>query len=451
MIPDAIAYYHGLLDDAGAAENDGRLREMMAARQLSFGGRPLCTVLRPHFLSPHEYRMMEQVCGTLLAAFDRLFGALVEEPALRAEVGLTPDEEAAFAIDPGYRTPTPTARLDSFLTHNPGGDPIIQFVEYNAETPAGSGYEDILGEAFFELPVMKAFQERYAVRMIPVRQRVLDTLLAMHREAGGREPATIGIVDWEEVPTRSEFEIFLRYFHDQGVAAHVTTPEALEYDGQRLHAAGRPVDILYKRVLGSELLQRYGLDHPIIDALRDGNVTMVNPFRCKPLHKKMSFAMLSDERFGGLYTARQQAAIARHIPWTRKVEARRTLIDGQEVDLLEHVAAHRDQFVLKPNDEYGGKGVIIGWESDADAWDRALAVALDEPSIVQRKVTIAYEDYPALVNGRLDLSQRLVDLDPFLFEGRVMHGLLTRLSASTLLNVTAGSGSVTPSFIVEPR
>jgi hypothetical protein len=32
-----------------------------------------------------------------------------------------------------------------------------------------------------------------------------------------------------------------------------------------------------------------------------------------------------------------------------------------------------------------------------------------------------------------------------------MHGLLTRLAASSLLNVTAGSGSVTPGFIVEPK
>lgn len=451
MIPDAIDHYHALLDDERAAENDGLLRKMMAERQLSFGGRPLCTVLRPHFLSPHEYRTMERICGTLLAAFDRLYDALLEEPALRAEIGLTAIEEEAFAIDPGYRTPTPTARLDSFLSHNPGGDPIIQFVEYNAETPAGSGYEDLLGESFLELPVMKRFQEKYQVQMIPMRGRVLDTLLAMHREAGGRPSPTIGIVDWADVPTRSEFEIYLRYFHERGVDAHFTTPEALEYDGRRLHAAGRPVDIIYKRVLGSELLERYGLDHPIVDALRDGNVTMVNPFRCKPLHKKMSFALLSDEQYAALYTDEQRAVIARHIPWTRKVAARRTWIDGQEVELLDHVAANRDQFVLKPNDEYGGKGVVIGWETEDAEWQSLLATALDEPSIVQRRVTIAYEDYPTLSDNRLVLSRRLVDLDPFLFEGREMHGFLTRLSASTLLNVTAGSGSVTPSFIVEPR
>lgn len=449
MIEQAIRDYHGLLNDEVAAENFGLLKEMMADRHLTFGDRLLCNVLRPHFLTPAEYRAMERACVTLLGAFDSLYRAIVEQPDLRAEVGLTEIEEAAFEIDTGYQTPTPTGRLDSFLSHEPEGEPTIHFVEYNAETPAGAGYEDVLSEAFFELPLMQAFQQQYHVEMVPLRQRVLDTLLAMHREANGRTPPTIAIVDWGDVPTTNEFDIFNEFFHARGLDSFITAPERMEYDGKTLRGDGKAIDIIYKRVLGSELLQRYGLEHPIIYALRDRNVTMVNPFRCKPLHKKMSFAMLSDERHEALYTPEQRAAIAMHIPWTRRVMERTTLIDGQTVDLLPYIAEHRDQFVLKPNDEYGGKGVVIGWETTAEVWQQALEEGLREPSIVQRKVRIAREDFPSWIDGRLDISERLVDLDPYLFEGNTMHGFLTRLSASTLLNVTAGTGSVTPSFVIE--
>ncbi len=451
MIEEAIHAYHDLLDDEFAAENFGLLKEKMEQRHLTFGERLLCSVLRPHFLTPDEYQCMRVACETLLGAFGRLFDAMLEEPALRAEAGLTALEEEAFAIDPGYRTPTPTGRLDSFLSHEPEGDPTIHFVEYNAETPAGAGYEDMLGLSFFELPVMQQFQKQYSVTMLPLRQRVLDTLLAMHREARGHEPPTIAIVDWEDVPTTNEFDIFHEFFQEQGISSLITAPERMEYDGTTLRADGKAIHIIYKRVLGSELLQRYGMEHPILYALRDGNVTMVNPFRCKPLHKKMSFALLSDERHADLYTAEQQAAIERHIPWTRRVEERHTLLDGERIDLLPFIVAHRDQFVLKPNDEYGGKGVVIGWETDAEAWQASVAEGLREPMIVQRKVKIAREDFPTLVDGKLVISERLVDLDPYLFEGTSMHGLLTRLAATTLLNVTAGGGSVTPSFILEKR
>jgi len=47
----------------------------------------------------------------------------------------------------------------------------------------------------------------------------------------------------------------------------------------------------------------------------------------------------------------------------------------------------------------------------------------------------------------VDLS---LDLDPYLFGGKVF-GALTRLSSAALLNVTAGAGSVVPTYIVEPR
>lgn len=461
MIEQAIEVYHDLLNDQVAAENFGLLNDMMQQRHLAFGERLICNVLRPHFLTPHEYNYLQNASETLLGAFRRLFEAIVEQPSLRLEVGLTPLEEAVFAIDPGYCVASPTGRLDSFLSHEPVGDPTLHFVEYNAETPAGAGYEDLLGEAFLELPIMQQYQQQYELTMIPLRQSILDTLLAMHKQANGHMPPTIAIVDWENLPTRNEFKIFNHYFQRQGVDSFITTPERMDYDGHTLRGEGKPIHIIYKRILCEELLERYGLKHPIIDALRDGNVTMVNPFRCKPLHKKMSFALLSDEQYAHLYTPQQRQAIRRHIPWTRQVADRATLppsrLGGEErrgtqkIDLLPYIAEHRNELVLKPNDAYGGKGVIIGWESSAQEWEAAIKNALNEPTVVQRKVKIAYENFPAYINGQLDISQRLVDLDPYLFNGDTCHGLLTRLSGSSLLNVTAGTGSIAPTFIIERK
>jgi hypothetical protein len=203
-------------------------------------------------------------------------------------------------------------------------------------------------------------------------------------------------------------------------------------------------------VLSTELLQRYGLNHPIIDALADGKICMMNPFQCKVLHKKASLAVVSDERNAYLFDDSERAAIDAHIPWTRVIEERKTLYHDQEIDLLPFCVQNQDQLVLKPNDEYGGKGVLIGWETDTVTWENALRAALDDPSIVQERVKIAYEDYPALdAAGNVVIGQRLVDSDPFVFHGQRVDGCLTRLSTVTLLNVTAGGGSTVPTFVVD--
>lgn len=57
-------------------------------------------------------------------------------------------------------------------------------------------------------------------------------------------------------------------------------------------------------------------------------------------------------------------------------------------------------------------------------------------------------DFPSFINGSLDISPRYVDANPFVFYGRTVYGCLTRLSSVSLLNVTAGGGSVVPTFLL---
>jgi uncharacterized circularly permuted ATP-grasp superfamily protein len=177
----------------------------------------------------------------------------------------------------------------------------------------------------------------------------------------------------------------------------------------------------------------------------------VNPFACKILHKKASLAVLSDERNAALYTMQEREAIAANIPWTRVVEERRTMHAGIFVDLVPFIVEHKDQLVLKPNDEYGGKGIVLGWEVDDGAWAEALRIALREPYIVQERVALPSEPYPSLVEGTLVVADRMLDTAPYVVYGQYVDGCLTRLSTAALLNVTAGGGSSVPTLLVEKR
>ena len=189
----------------------------------------------------------------------------------------------------------------------------------------------------------------------------------------------------------------------------------------------------------------------MVRAVRERAVVMVNPFRCKVLHKKASLAVLSDERNAALFDAPMRKAIADHIPWTRVVEARSTTWQGKEVDLLDHVARHRAQYVLKPNDDYGGTGIVLGWEVDDAVWARALAAAVVAPSVVQERIFQPSELFPAWMDGALNVSERIVDTAPYVFGGGYVDGCLSRISTAALVNVTAGGGSTVPTFVVESR
>jgi hypothetical protein len=310
-----------------------------------------------------------------------------------------------------------------------------------------------LTEVFYGLPVMRDFLRKYDVRPIPARPHVLDALLdAFAQWQGNRsEPPRIAILDWKEVPTVSEFRIFDRYFRERGIECRIVDPREVEFSDGMLRAGDFRFNLIYKRVLISELLERGGLGHPVIRAVLSGAVCMANGFRCKMLYKKASFAVLSDERNAHIFTANERQAIDDHIPWTRVMVERKTEYRGQPVDLVPYILANRDRFVLKPNDEYGGKGIVLGWTVDLSAWEEAVATALAVPYVVQERVNLPHEVFPSVHSGKLQLIDRMLDTNPFVGYRGTMAGCLTRISTEVLLNVTAGGGSTVPTFLVEER
>lgn len=447
---DAVSRYHDLLSSDGlAADSQGQLERLQESRGLFFGTRPVCTVLRPRFLTPGQYAFLRDRVKVLLPAFQTAYDRAMADPQFRKQFRLLDWEDELLSVEPGFSHPSPTSRFDSFFV----SEQDLKFTEFNTETPAGAGYSDALSDVFYGLPVFQEFQRRYDVKPIPDKPGVLHALLDAYAQWKGNrtDPPRIAILDWREVPTFSEFVLFYDYFRGMGVEARNVDPREVEYTDGKLMCGDYHITLIYKRVLISELIERGGLDHPVVRAVRDGVVCMANTFRCKILFKKASFAVLSDEANADLFTKDQLTAIRDHIPWTRVVEERKSTIDGQPIDLLPYITANKDRLVLKPNDDYGGKGIVLGWTVDQPIWEQAVRQAVETPYVVQRKVNLPYEPFAGFENGKLQVIPRMLDTNPFVAFGAHMHGCLTRISTEALLNVTAGGGSTVPTFLIEER
>ena len=427
----------------------------MRARKLTFGDRVHCPFVRPFFLTVADEARIRRAAETLAALGERIVREAMESRDLFAQLGITDAEEALIRIDPGYNTASTASRLDAFLlpsSSTGSGQAGLHFAEYNAESPAGPAYAQRLCELFDALPAMQRFRETHAVRFHRPIPLLLDALLESYREWGGRMPAPrMAIVDWREVPTWTEFELLRDAFVAAGVPTIVCDPRELEFTGERLIAQGHVIDLVYRRVLINDILERRAECEPLVAAYTTHAVCVANTFRCKLPHKKAFFAVLTDPANGHRFSETERAVIAAHVPWTRLVADTRTSKDGREHPLLELARRQRESLVLKPNDEYGGKGVILGWEVDAGAWEAALNAALSDPPgtwVVQERIPVRREVFPMFdASGEVAMRDMLVDLAPYLFRGR-MSGYLTRLSATGLANVTSGGGQV-PAFVVD--
>ena len=412
-----------------------RLTALQRDSGILHGDRPLCRFLRPYFLPESIYREIGHAARQLHNAFSRITNAALSDQSLADELGATEKELRWARLHSGSDDFAITSRLDTFLS----GDGFA-FLEYNGENPAGVGDQPSLAKLFGEVALVREMLERTPHFFPQPHVRLLDEMTAVYRAAGGQaESPRIAIVDWKGVDTRAEFGILSEYFRHRGHETVICDPAELEYRNGRLSANGFEIDIFYKRVIIHEFLDRFDETHALHEALSDGAVCMVNPFKAKLAHKKSGFAILSDERYSSLFTSSERDTVRRHIPWTRKFRSGETTYGGDSIDLVEHVRSERERFVLKPNDDYGGHGVKLGWSSNPSEWDDAIESALKGDYVVQERIQGNQIEIPAFVDGQAQLERLNVDFDPFIFRGDVEGGMV-RLAPGGLVNVTQGGG-----------
>jgi len=154
--------------------------------------------------------------------------------------------------------------------------------------------------------------------------------------------------------------------------------------------------------------------------------------------------VLTDDEYAGLFDADERAALKAFVCETRLVAARSTRLRGQQVDLPEYLRKNREGWVLKPNEGYGGFGVVIGPEVLQADWERTLDQAIATPNsfIAQRYLPLPIEEFPAA--GPCRVVQSFWDF------GQGCEALFTRASPSTVVNVHQGGG-IMPTYFVGPR
>lgn len=451
MLKQAVEHYHKLLEDNDLASASQKLLdEGLESSKLIFGGRRLTPYLRPHFVTGSDWSKITTTCETVFGALQKVKDVAIENDEILDELGVTEIERELVKIDPKYAHVSPNARLDSFLT-----DEAYSYVELNGESPAGVAYADSATVIFETLPVMKKFAETYHVRGFEGRPKMLDVLRRCYSEFCGGKPdhkPVIAIVDLKDLPTLKEFELFRDYFESEGYRSVICSPDELEFNGTRLSCNGTKIDIVYKRLLVNEYLPIMD-EHPaLLDAYRSGAVCLVNSFRSKLVHKKAIFAVLTNEKYSHLFNGEELKAISNHVPWTRKVREGYTENKGEKLDIVEWIRSNPNKLALKPNDDYGGHGIALGWTASRSEWDSAIEKALSNGDyLVQERVKTAKEYFPMLTDdvGNWEMVEQLVDLDPLLFLGKV-GSAFTRLSSTELANVSSGGGMV-PTFIISEK
>lgn len=445
-LEQAITDYHALIEkNLSAAEDQLQLlHHLQIERKVTFGDRPMAHSLRPTFMTEATYNVVQDRVYLIRQAFLHIAARFFnDERILKEELGMEDWEIELAAIPTNVIRLSALSRMDSFLTKD-----SFKFVEINGENPAGIAYLHELGRIYRSLPIFQEFEKTHPVRFVSPMEHTLSALTSIYHEQfdGKAERPSIAIVDKLDVPTIHEFKLLQAYCERMGHPCVIADPRSLSCRDGWIYAGDQRIDILYRRLLINEFYEMKDECSAFLEGYIAQKTCYLNTFRTKLVHKKAIFSLLTDERYTEQLTLEQKNAIRQHIPWTRILRPEKTTFRGLRIDLLEFVRNNRAYFVIKPNDEYGGKGVTLGFSASQKEWDDAIQQSIEGCFVVQEVVDIHREPFLVKTGNSWDMVPTIIDLDPYL-NGPLMGGCLTRTSASNLANVTAGGGTL-PMFIL---
>jgi hypothetical protein len=434
-VGDAVEHYHTLLFDRhlDAVRDVFRtVTERYKSYRQGDLNRPHYWTLRPTFVEKSAYEGWVRATTLVNRAIGIVGERLLADKTLRQTIGIPGYLDDLLEIDRVHGEATNAARIDGLI----GQDGDIHFIEYNGHP--GVTDIDVFGEALNASPIASAFAERFPYRLLGQIESFARALRAETDEEPKRrdKPPVIGVAKFGAAP---HWEVDMQRMFE-GVQAFgcelVAAPlKEFTYQDGKLTANGTQVDLV---ILDWELVAGTKGAEPILAAFRDGAARAFHGISRALLYSyKSAFEILTDPVHAGLFEPDVAEALAKHVPWTRAVRDCKTDYHGQNVDLLELIAKHRERFVMKPSGGGGGLDILIGGTLDDAAWQKGLKRASKMKYVVQERVALKdMIPYPALrPDGTVTLEEFSHDFNPFVWRGGRADSALVRL-----MNTTAGKG-----------
>jgi hypothetical protein len=322
--------------------------------------RPLRPVLMEKRWLEDLYALSDRMLQLLLECCRRRASTAGE---LRKLLGI-PDGRVEFLDDaePLGAHLVMSGRPDILLT-----DGVPKFVEFNVGSDVGSVWDSEKVSARF----LDLFRTAGVDELLPVEApaSAVDGRYAAIREALGlAQGARLTMVfrtdgEYPESHDPEKLVELLQPFVERG-RAHGYDMDVQPVDWLSLNSnnelvgRGGRVEAILRLFVCSEMPPTVGLQ-AIKDAVQAGTATLFTSAASWLISNKLVFAWLWED--AELLPPADAELVRNHLPCTRLLTP----------DLVASVLAERESLVLKPADEFGGSGVVVGREATPGEW-RAL-------------------------------------------------------------------------------
>lgn len=281
-----------------------------------------------------------------------------------------------------YDAILPFARLDIFLNENTLES---SFCEINGDGSTGLNEDREIKNSIKNSKTFTTFASRHLVESCELFESWVHEFINIYNTFENKvDHPRFAICDYLDVGVVNEFEIFCEYFAEAGYECVIADVRELSFDGAVLRDDnGQQIDAILRRCVTNDVLEHWDESQDLISAVRTGAVALIGAFSGHIVHDKQIFEVLKHPLTKAFLTDEENAFIEEQIPATY-------FLTDEDCDLAA-VRANKNDWIIKPTDNYGAADVYAGKACSEKEWDalidRFANGAAGAPFLVQRYIT----------------------------------------------------------------
>lgn len=387
-----------------------------------YKGEPVPFEYQSFFVDEKDVENFQRISNTMMSIGKKAIAEYKANPEYRKEFDFPQFIEDMILVDNGYGMEVPMARFDIF--YKDGDD--FQMCEINTDGASGMNEDNEIAAMLMDTKIMKDLSDKYEFEYFEFFDSWVKKSLEIYSKYDSlNTKPNVAIMDFEESGTVADFDKFLAAYERAGVNCKVVDPRNMEYRDGALYFGDYKIDMIYRRLVTYELIEKRDQAEEFIKAYMDGAVCTIGAIESQIIHNKIFFKIMHDEKTKALLNEEEVKFIENHIPFTG--------IFGGDTSVFEEVKNNKDKYVMKPMDKNAGQGVYVGLDLSQEEWEKNLERDFDNDYLYQ--VFIHHKTVPVVhfdEGGKLSVRD-LGNMTGLMNYGEEFSGLYARFGSKAII------------------
>jgi len=406
-----------------------------------YKGEPVPYLYIPRLFNINDINNFKNMTENMFKIINKTIKLYLEEKEVRDLYKFDKNLEEMIKAPHYYDTYVPMGRFDIFYY---GDD--YKFCELNADGSSAMNEERELSKILKNTKAVKNLK-KYNVKQFELFDSWVDEVEKIFKEYKNnkdekikeKNETNIAIVDFLDKTTPVEIEVFKEHFIKKGYNCFIVDPKNIVYKDGELYFEDSKIDIIYRRLVTKDLMERYDQIQDLVKGIISGNTCIIGPIKSQIIHTKKFFQILHNDLFRKYLDEEDIEYIDKHIPLTKELKK-----DSSWYDYIKD----KDKYIIKPIDFYASKGVYSGKDYSKNQWEVILIEKTQEEYLIQEYCSEAYISNIFLEKDKIKYNN-FNNINGIFVYNEKFKGIYTRAGMNSIISGLHNGYSMSSLFLEE--